>query len=460
MTVSTGVAGLLATMIALLAPSATGPEPEPRPRLHTELEESVPAEDTLITSALEDVVLIFSGPVEARLSSVRWVGPGGDTLSLEVSAVPDRPHVLVAEAPPAVNGAQRLVWRTVAADGHPVAGTIAYRADIPGAAEPAAADTGAAGPGGGDAAEEGQEAATADRMEDTGAAHLPTPTRIAVRGLGLFCLLGFAGLLWFGTGTTILDEPRTHRTASILGLGATVALTLDVLLWASELRAPGTGLSDTLSIALDTRTGAVEMGRVALAALGFLLFAGTRGVRVGAAVAMLAVVAGALGGHQATIQPLVSLPANGLHLGAAAVWTGGVLLLAVWPGRPREAEAGGAAPVGWTFPRVALRVSSAALLASGVILLTAVAQNLLYLPSPGMLFSSAYGNLVLAKAAGFAALVGFGAYHRFRLIPLLAGADGPKPASRLGRSVRFELLVLVVVVFVAAALAQIPPPME
>jgi len=407
---------------------------------HTELEESTPARDTVITTALENVVLIFSGPVEAGLSRVRWVGTTGDTLALEVSAVPDRPHVLIAGAPPAVNGPQRILWLTVSADGHQVSGVIPFAADIPGLAAPDTTLTAGAPATGSEA--------TAVRDESA-----PSTSRLAVGGFGMFCLLGFAGLLWFGAGTTILDEPRAHRLASILGLFAAVLLSLDVVMWLWGLRLPGVDPATTFRTALGTRTGVVDVGRVVLAAGAFLLFAGTRGVRLGAFLAMLAVVVGALGGHQATIRPMISLPANGLHVGAAAVWAGGLLLLGVWPSRPDPATG-----VGWTFGRIALRVSSAALLASGMILVTAVVQDLIYLPSIGALFSSTYGNLLLAKSAGFAALIGFGAYNRFRLIPALREADHGH--AELRRSVRLELVVVIVVVLIAVALAQVPPPVE
>ena len=60
------------------------------------------------------------------------------------------------------------------------------------------------------------------------------------------------------------------------------------------------------------------------------------------------------------------------------------------------------------------------------------------------------------KSAGFAALIGFGAYNRFRLIPALEEDEG---AGRpLRRSVRLEVVVVIVTVLVAVALAQLPPP--
>jgi copper transport protein len=270
----------------------------------------------------------------------------------------------------------------------------------------------------------------------------------------MFCLLGFAGLLWFGMGTTILDEPQPHRMASNLGLWATLLLAVDLLLYTSSLKLPGVGLSETLAAVAGTRSGAVEIWRAGLAAAAFLLFTGTGLVRLGSVIALGAVVIGALGGHQAAIQPLISLPTNGLHLGAAAIWTGGLLLIAVWP-----AEAGSEKlRSGWTFPRIVRRVSSTALLASGAILFTAIVQDLLYLPSLGAIFSSGYGKLVLTKSAGFAALVSFGAYNRLRLIPALDASESGERSLR--RSVRLEVILVIVTVLVAVVLSQVPPPLE
>lgn len=442
------VAGMLVGCAMLVAGSADrSPVASAGIRLHTELQSSVPGRDTVIHEPLEGVRLVFSGPVEAKLSSLRWAGPAGDTVALRVSAVPDQPHILVADAPPAASGAQALIWRTVSIDGHQVSGTISFVADISAPGQPT--DTAATG--------EAASGLPGPRSAASSSRPRAFPTsRVAVRGLGMFCLLGFAGLLWFGVGTTLLGEPRTHRLASILGMGATVLLSLDLLLWLTQLRAPGASVAETFGVVAGTRSGVAEIGRAGLAAVAFLIFTGTRAEKFGALLAMVAVVAGALGGHQASIEPLVSLPTNALHLGAAAVWVGGILLLGVWPATRGNAAAGDLAGAGWTFGRVAQRVSSAALLASGVILVTAIVQDILYLPSLGALFSSVYGNLLLAKSTGFAALVAFGAYNRFRLIPMITSAeDSGRP---LRRSVRLELIVMIVVVLVAVALGQVPPP--
>lgn len=416
--------------------------------VHTELESSIPADGDTVWSGLESTTLVFSGAVESKLTSVRWIGPAGDTVSLRVSGDPDQPHVITTEAPPGENGPQKLVWRTVSIDGHQIAGEIPFTVAAPEFVAPAPAEIVAAPDLPTATVQPGQE------VSGSVVTHEFPTSRIVARGLGMFCLLGFAGLLWFGMGTTILDEPQPHRLASILGLGATLLLSVDLLLWVSSLRLPGVSLSETFATVLGTRSGAVEVWRAGLALSAFLLFTGTGLVRLGSVLAIGAVVIGALGGHQAAIQPMLSLPANGLHLGAASVWTGGVLLLAVWPIRTGDTELA----TGWTFPRIVRRVSAAALMASVVILVTAVIQDLLYLPSLGAIFNSDYGKLLLAKSTGFVALVSFGAYNRLRLIPALEASEaGARP---LRKSVRLEVIVVIVIVLVAVVLSQVPPPVE
>ena len=66
-----------------------------------------------------------------------------------------------------------------------------------------------------------------------------------------------------------------------------------------------------------------------------------------------------------------------------------------------------------------------------------------------------YGRGVLLKSTGLAVLVGFGAWHRFRIMP-----DLEREAARHGlrRTVRLETIVMLAVVVVAAWLARVSPP--
>jgi putative copper export protein len=103
-------------------------------------------------------------------------------------------------------------------------------------------------------------------------------------------------------------------------------------------------------------------------------------------------------------------------------------------------------------------VSSLALVAVIAVALTGAIQTLLFLPSLGDLFTSAYGWFALAKTGGLLALVGFGAYHRQRAVPRLSATLSDLDAGLLRASVRREIVVMIVVILLGGLLAYIPPP--
>jgi putative copper export protein len=107
-----------------------------------------------------------------------------------------------------------------------------------------------------------------------------------------------------------------------------------------------------------------------------------------------------------------------------------------------------------TYARSVRRVSGLAFWAVVAVAVTGILQTWLFLEAPSALFASTYGWLVLGKVAGLAALVGFGAYHRFRLVPASESAAG---ATKLASSVSRELIVAAAVVTLAAVLSHIPP---
>ena len=72
------------------------------------------------------------------------------------------------------------------------------------------------------------------------------------------------------------------------------------------------------------------------------------------------------------------------------------------------------------------------------------------------LFASWYGWALLAKVALVGALLGFAAWHRFRLTPALA-AGTPGAGHRLSRSVMAEAVVALLVLYAAAEMVSTSP---
>jgi putative copper export protein len=228
--------------------------------------------------------------------------------------------------------------------------------------------------------------------------------------------------------------------ALVLGLADLVSWTIRVV--------PGGAGSSAYGAALGSGTGLVGSTRVFLTAVAIALLA--RRPRLAAGTALAAVLIGAAAGHPAVFSPWLTIPANALHLGAATIWLGGLLLLAAIPDQPTGTSSG------WTLAGTARSVSASALLAVILIAGSGMIQSVRFVGDVGALASTGYGLGVLVKSAGLLVLVGFGAFHRFRVLPGLE-TDGGR---RLRRTVRVEMIVMLIVVLVAVWLARVPPPIE
>jgi putative copper resistance protein D len=164
-----------------------------------------------------------------------------------------------------------------------------------------------------------------------------------------------------------------------------------------------------------------------------------------------------------------------LHLIAACLWGGGllVLTLSILPGLIEREEAPAA-----LISRVAGRFSAMAGIAVAMVLITAVYNFWADVRSVAAMMQSIYGLVVATKIVLFGILVNFGAFNRYVSVPLLqewgggsaeikgvidhiAGKfyapfrhnrDGRMVASRFKRLVRLETVLILAVLFCAGLL--------
>ncbi|WP_216587923.1 cytochrome c oxidase assembly protein [Streptomyces brasiliscabiei] len=145
----------------------------------------------------------------------------------------------------------------------------------------------------------------------------------------------------------------------------------------------------------------------------------------------------AAGDHDAAVTSLA------LHMVGAAVWVGGLLFLLVVVARREE----GAADAARRFGPLAAG-ALVAVAASGVV------NTVVRLPSPGELFTSRYGLMVLGKAVALVLLGCVGHWHRRRTLPALRDG-GPRAFVRLAAG---ELLLMAAAMGLAVGLSRTPPP--
>jgi putative copper export protein len=148
--------------------------------------------------------------------------------------------------------------------------------------------------------------------------------------------------------------------------------------------------------------------------------------------------------------PSLLLYAEGLHLLAGGAWLGGLLpLLILVCDAPPE-------PAAWTL-RLFSRLATFCIVA---IAGTACFQGWVLGGGVAGLIGTAYGWVLLLKAALFAVLLGLAAINRFRLTPALKRPDAQPARLALIRSIAGETVIGLMVVLAAGALSGLEPGMH
>ena len=389
---------------------------------------------------------MYSEPVEGKLAKVSLVPSGGSPVVLRAGADPRDVHAVIAPVDSLGPGTYKVEWRVVSADGHPVDGmftfavgdtTLGTQPAPPVQPSPAASEP-------------------PEEQEVWGPAAFGAPIIPAVlRGTGVGALMAAAGLLLFLAGAKPdakqIGDARVRVVITTFLLAAVVLLGAHLLAWLINTSPDLRWDTEWAASALGTTVGRIELARVGLTILALWAWWLARRTRLALTFAMLAIVVSGAVGHSAAIDPVWGVPAKAIHLVASAVWVGGLFWLVIRPAGDNLV----------LFGADAERVSSRALVAVIAVAFTGIVQTRLFLASWSGLVTSAYGLLVLAKAAGLVALVAFGAYHRQRVMPRVAATLTAATGARVLRaSVAREVIVIAIVILLGGLLAYVPPPSE
>lgn len=425
------VVATLTVGLALVAPGAAG--------AHARLLSTTPANGASLESAPAQLVLRFSDAVEVVSETIRVLDAEGAPVALGTVEQTSETQVVAEPAGPLPAGTYVVAWRAISADSHPLRGVFVFAVGEP---------IGAVG---------------AIVKEELAAESSPIGLD-AVQAVARFCALALV-LLCLGAPVLVLAGGHgayVVRTAWRLTVGAALGLALATLVWMTATGAEALGLGlgglvelESIREVVGTSFGQVWVARISLAlALAWLAALALEGLAsrraalgsgvVGAGLALSFPLAG-----HARVEGILAIASDATHIGAAGVWVGGLGVLAVslvTAGSERTS----------VLECSVVPFSTLALGAVVVLLGTGILNALLELPDLSALWQSTYGQLVLAKSGLLAGLVGLGAVHRRVTLPRLrrGGADGPGLFLRV---VALELVVMVAVICVTAALVAEPP---
>lgn len=463
----TAVGGGFLLVVLTAAPAAA----------HAALVSTDPQPGGVFDDAPERVTLTYSEPVEASFGAVRAYDGRGRRLD---TGRPSRPagdsRQVRVDLPALADGSYVVTWRVLSADAHPVQCAFTFQV----------------GP---EATADDPEGLAQRLLNAQGGSQTVGVAYAAARFTvfaSLALLVGgavFVAALW--------SRGRRSFRARVLvwgaWTGAVVATLAGLALegpYAAGLSLGDAANTDLLRDVFDTRFGRVWTLRLALLLLAIPLlrrvFPGDRPTaeyplgrswRVAAVVLATALVATpGLGGHAGSGDHVpFAVVADALHVGAIAVWLGGLALLvvAVLP-RADATELRSVVP----------RYSRVALACVGVIVVTGAFQSWRQVGGLGPLRDTDFGRLLVFKLLFFGALVVGAAFSReivnrtfnaktagrYARVGAAAGgsASNDEPAElpvledatearNLRRTVAIEVAIAVAILVVASLLVNTPP---
>jgi copper transport protein len=450
----TGALGaVLGILLALLLPA--GPA-----SAHAALVRTSPPAGSVVDTAPSEVVVTFSEPVRPVTDKIRVIAPDGKRADSGGASTRDRDLRIPLRAGIA-RGSYLVSFRILSADSHPVSGGYSFSI--------------------------GEVTATASPNSQSGGAGVAT-NRVVSVAVSVARYLGYAGLILLVGPTLVLLVlwPRRLSTTGparlmMVGVGLTALATL-LELYLQIPYSSGNGLftvdSEATRQVLASGFGTAHMIRLGvLIALTILLrpvLGGTANKVDRTMLAILAVVGLAtwpISGHpSASTVPTLTVVADVAHLGAMAIWLGGlVMLFGFLLRRANNRELTAILPVwsGW------------ASFAVTVLVLAGTAQALVEIGTVRALFGTGYGRLVLIKVGLLALVLAVAWYSRrmvntrFTVDPAAepdaaaepdpeAGPDAetePDPGgrTRLRRSVFAEIGIAAVVLVMSSILVQTAP---
>jgi copper transport protein len=387
---------------------------------HAALTKTAPADGAVIASAPSTFSLSFSEPVSPLVLTL--IGPDGTSRALTRFTLADRTLTIIAPSDLAT-GTHVLSWRVVSEDGHPVGGSVLFSIGAPSAAP----------------------ATTATQTEPA--------VRIALwlGKLGLYLGLAFGiGGAAFIVWVAALPAAARRPVAGFLALGL---LSVPVAFAAQGLDALALPLSGVLETAAWQAAAASSFGRTALiaslallAALLALAASGNRSRCLLAAFAWFGAGAAlAASGHASAAEPqMLTRPVVFLHAMGMAGWAGALLPLAFALRQPYGAQA---------LQRFSRRILALLL----IILLSGTALAIVQAEHPQALLTTSYGLVLTGKLVLVAALIGLGAFNRYRLTGTVVSGRA-SARSLLTRIIVAEIAIIVAILAVVALWRFTPPP--
>ena len=435
---------------------------------HAKLVRSDPAPGARLDIAPERIALAFTERPELALSSVKLVGPVGDTIPLVLSRDTADANSIQARVPIGIiPGKYRVVWRAAGSDGHPSRGVIDFvvrprkpLARVVPLAEPASVTEEPIAPiaAGGDEAV--APMAVSGALGAIFARWLTFISTFLVIGAVAFRFLVLRRINPAGAGLfTEIAETNTATLGIVAAVGAILGAMFRINRETMDM--PDVGLDVMMLDSIWGFSILLHIAGALVAIVSLYLVHNSReqkrsyAWRAASVAAVAIAVAPAIGGHALMGKPaIVSIAADILHVMAGSVWLGSLAVIMIvgisaafkTPDTIRPGE------------RVASMInvfSPIALVCGATMVATGIVSAIVHLPALRSLWTTPYGAALMLKLFFVMLLFAAGAWNWRRMKPRLTGDDAIAP---MRSSATLELVLAAVVLCVTALLVALELP--
>lgn len=408
---------------------------------HLDLVRTTPADGATRKTEVKQVRLFFTVPGQPAGSGIVLLDRTGRQIPAQLSSPDSGATWIVTPESKLGTGAYGVRWRVAAPDTHPKTGSFRFTVDVPAdkGALTAAPDASVDSSGLDDLLAQAPDTTAAESLRWIGTTAMMAGVLLSLGGLA------FLGLVMVGRR----DEVATVLTAVRWAAALVLAGSAVQIVARSAMRQDGdwsSGIAPSaLADLLGSGTYGVAVGLRVIGALLILLGVGLAVVpapqaawgmiagggesepppvaaslsrsRLALLGAGLCLASFLFDGHTETASPRALVWLSDLiHVGAAAVWVGGIAMLAavLW----RRRRVGRRLDAAYIAVRFSV-IAGASLALTGI---AGVALSFWILEEPGQLWSSTWGRVLLAKVALVCVVAGIGAYNHLRIIPALERA--------------------------------------
>ncbi|MFD0697348.1 copper resistance CopC/CopD family protein [Paenibacillus sp. GCM10027628] len=390
---------------------------------HASLVQASPEADSKLQASPAKVAITFNERLDEGLFYIKVFDHKGDEVTRNVAQM-TADHTGIELALPKLNeGVYLISYHVISADGHPVGGS--YPITIGNPPQEDLLDL--------------PRTSTGHQHGGSGPVSTKEMLQYTFRGLWYLVVLTLAGwVCWLRFPGHNGVEIRKSLASWTLNLQRAQLLALLLLIFThiEDLLGVG-GVGDLWKLFSATSIGISWMLLLVLSFIGFVLVG--RFVWIDILWALCLLAAKSFSGHAASFSPVgVTITLDFIHLAAAALWVGGLVLLMVkW--RQNKQEIG-------SYMRA---FSNMALISILVLTITGSVSVLLFLPNLNYLFYSSWGTLLLLKIGAMLLVVVTGLVLRVFM--------RKKKEQQAYLWVKIDLTIMVVIMLLVGILTYVAP---